>query len=97
MSKSQLETGRRLALACVFLLLVFTSLEATHIHGQASSLGGASSSCALCVSAHGNAMAITFVPLPVPMIVEAVAAPLHVQLRGLARELRLFIRPPPSV
>lgn len=95
MSKDQLETGRWLAVICVLLLLVFAGLEATHAHAEGP-LSGSSSSCALCVSAHANVLAVTFVPLPALLIVEAVHVPFHAQVRGLARELRLFIRPPPS-
>jgi hypothetical protein len=94
MSGNQLESGRWLAVVCVFLLLVFAGVEATHAHADGP-LSGSSSSCALCVSAHANALAVTFVPLPAPLITEAVDVPFHPQVRGLVGELSLFIRPPP--
>ena len=93
--KGQFETGRWLALICVLLLLVFTGLEATHAHPEGP-LSRGSSSCALCVSAHANALGVAFVPLPAPLMVEAVSLPFRVEVRGLATELSLFIRPPPA-
>jgi len=96
MRKGQLETGRWLAVICVLLLLVFTGLEATHAHSDAR-LSGSSSSCALCASAHANALAVDFAPLPAPLVVEAIPAPFRVEARGLTTDLALFIRPPPSV
>jgi hypothetical protein len=95
MGKGQLETDRWLAVICILLLLVFTGLEATHAHSDAR-LSGSSSSCALCVSAHANALVVSFVPLPAPLTVDAVPAPFRLEVRGHAAELSLFIRPPPA-
>jgi hypothetical protein len=92
--KAQLENGRWLALVCVVLLLIFTAVEATHAHSEAAL--GSSSSCALCVSVHANALPITVHSLPSPLVVEVVPISFHTEVRGLTRELSIFIRPPPS-
>jgi hypothetical protein len=78
---------------CVLLLLVFAGLEATHAHADAQR---PASSCAICVSAHANAPALTLHPLPTLRPVATVAAPLETERPSSAVKLTFFIRPPPA-
>ena len=82
-----------LALACVCLTLMFAGLESTHAHSDAKITGP----CAICISIHANAPAITFHLLPTLRPVQTLAVARPVEGLGIAKELRLFIRPPPSV
>jgi hypothetical protein len=93
MNRVQLETSRWVAMVCVLLLLVFSGLEATHAHPDAKL---PSSACAICVSVHANAPAITLHPLPTLRPVATVTVPLQTEGKSVAPELALFIRPPPA-
>ncbi len=93
MSKVQLGSGKLLALMCVLLLLVFAGLEATHAHADAKLPPG---SCAICVSAHANAPALTLHPLPTLLPLATVAVPLDKEHQSTAPRLAHFIRPPPA-
>ena len=96
--KSQLETAlwqRWIALGCLLLVLVFAGLEATHVHSDAQ-LAGNASPCAVCISVHANAPAVSFHPLPTLLAVEIVAVPFRTEGKGIAEEIALFIRPPPA-
>jgi hypothetical protein len=96
MGKSQFEVGRAqrfLAVACVCLALLFAGLESTHAHADAKT----SSPCVICVSTHANALSVTFHLLPVLRPVQPVPPARPAEGRGIAKELRLFIRPPPAV
>lgn len=87
---------RWMALGCLFLLLAFVGLEATHAHSDGE-LARSSSPCAVCISVHANSPAVTAQPLPVLFAVEAVTLPFRVEGKAIAPELTLFIRPPPTV
>jgi hypothetical protein len=85
-----------MALGCMVLVVLFAGLEATHAHSDAQP-ARSSSPCAVCVSVHANAPAVTSHPLPVLFAVEAVAIPFRAEGHGIAAEIALFIRPPPAV
>ena len=96
--KNQL--GRRklmrfVALSCILLALVMTGLEAAHSHSDAA-VSRNSSPCAICISTHSNAPAVTFHFLPQLYAVEQVALAYEPEGKSAAPELQLFIRPPPS-
>jgi hypothetical protein len=84
---------RWIAVSCVLLALLLSGLEATHMHAGASS---SSNPCAVCISAHANAPAVIFHPLPVVYAVDAVVIPLQTEGKSTSPELQLFIRPPPA-
>jgi hypothetical protein len=97
--KSQMATGtlkRFIALSCIFMALVMTGLEARHVHSDAAS-SSKSHPCAICISVHANAPAVTFHPLPVLFVVDVVAITFQSEGKSTAPDLQLFIRPPPSV
>ena len=94
--KDQLWGGsgmRWIALSCVLLVLLISGLEATHLHSGASS---SSNPCVICISAHANAPAVVFHPLPVLYAVDVVAIPFQTEGKSTSPELQLFIRPPPA-
>jgi hypothetical protein len=96
--RTQLENGawmRWLAMICILLALVMTGVEATHAHSDAA-VSPNSRPCAICISAHTNAPAATFQPLPVLYAIDVVAIPFRTEGKSTAPELSLFIRPPPS-
>lgn len=86
---------RFVALSCILLALVMTGLEAAHSHSDAA-VSRNSSPCAICISTHSNAPAVTFDPLPVLSALETVAIPLRADGKGIVKEISLFIRPPPA-
>jgi hypothetical protein len=95
-NKNHLSGGsslRWIALSCVLLALLISGLETTHLHSGASS---SSNSCAVCISAHANAPAVVFHPLPVLYAVDVVAIPFQTEGKSTSPELQLFIRPPPA-
>jgi hypothetical protein len=95
--KSQLdsrELKRLIALSCILLALVMTGLEAAHSHSDAA-VSRNSSPCAICISAHANAPAVTVHFLPELYTVETVAIAFSPEGKSAAPELQLFIRPPP--
>jgi hypothetical protein len=87
---------RILALACIALLLFMAGAEALHNHGNAE-VARNSAPCAICVTAHAKAPVITIQLLPVSHAVELIALPPDTEGKNAISELRLFIRPPPSV
>jgi len=95
--KDQLRGGsgmRWIAVSCVLLVLLISGLEATHMHAGASS-SSSSNPCVICISAHANAPAVVFHPLPVLYAVDVVAIPFPTEGKSTSPELQLFIRPPP--
>lgn len=95
--RNRCQTGRLLrwtALACVFLVLFLAGVEATHAHSEVSSVR--SSPCAICLSVHANAPAITFHLLPSLSALETLVQPSLTQAHGIQTEISLFTRPPPS-
>jgi hypothetical protein len=82
------------AYACVLLVLLMVGVEAIHAHPDAPH-AKASSPCAICISVHANAPAVTFHPLPTLSAVETVAMAFQAQGKGIVKEISLFIRPPP--
>ena len=84
---------RWIALGCILLVLLISGLETTHMHSGASS---SNNSCAICISAHANAAAVVFHPLPVLYAVDVVAIPFQTEGRSTSPQLELFIRPPPA-
>lgn len=96
--KGQFETGtvaRWIALSCVILALLMTGLEVTHVHSGASLKQH--SACAICLSVQANAPAVTFHFVPALLTVAIVLIPYESRDKSTASDLRLFIRPPPSV
>ncbi|HEY6936278.1 MAG TPA: hypothetical protein VI424_03950 [Terriglobales bacterium] len=95
--KRQFEPGglKSLIVLCSLLLvLVFAGIEATHAHADGK-ISGQSGSCAVCVTVHASAPAVTFHPLPALRAVAMVAIPALEQGKSHGAELSLFIRPPP--
>jgi hypothetical protein len=84
---------RAIAILCMFLVVLFTAVEATHAHS--SSTVSAGSGCAICVSVHANAPAISYYSLLTAFQVEFLPSPYEVEGKDFSRELSLFIRPPP--
>src|SRR5262245_52852010 len=93
MRKVQLGSSRRLALMCVLLLLLFAGLEATHAHADGKVQA---SSCAMCVSAHASAPALTANPLPTLRPLARVAVQFETERPRTAVRFTFFIRPPPA-
>src|SRR5215813_8754514 len=91
--KVQVESGRRVALLCVLLLLVFAGLEATHAHADAKMQ---TAPCAICVSVHANAPAITVHVLPILQPVATTPVPFEAEGKSIILGSDLFIRPPPA-
>lgn len=87
---------RSMALGCLFLVLAFAGLEATHAHSDAQ-MARSSSPCAVCISVHANSPLVMTHDLPVLFSVEAVTLPFRATGHAVAAELTLFIRPPPVV
>jgi hypothetical protein len=83
------------ALACMFLILMFAGLEATHAHSDAQ-LSRSAAGCAICVSVHANAPAVSFNLLPTLLTLEMLAPAFQSHGKDFLRELSLLIRPPPS-
>jgi hypothetical protein len=97
--KGQLEKAafqRWVALSCIFLALLLTGLEATHAHSDAV-VSRNSAPCAICLSVHANAPAVTFQFLPQLHAVATVVISGPTEPKGAGAKLWLFIRPPPSV
>jgi hypothetical protein len=86
---------RSMALICLFLVLAFAGLEATHAHSDAQ-MARSSSPCTLCISVHASSPAVVAHNVPIIFAVEAVTLPLRAEGTGIAVELTLFIRPPPA-
>jgi hypothetical protein len=96
--KGQLEKAtfqRWVALSCIFLALLLTGLEATHAHSDAA-VSRNSAPCAICLSVHANAPALTFQFLPQLHAVATVIVSRPTEPKGAGAKLWLFIRPPPS-
>lgn len=97
-TRNRCQPGRLLrwtAFACVFLVLLLAGVEATHAHSEVASVR--SSPCAICLSVHANAPAITLHLLPTLSALEALVQPSLMQGHGIQTEISLFTRPPPSV
>lgn len=95
----QFETGklmRWIVLSAALLVLLMTGLETTHAHSDAAASRN-SAPCAICITAHANAPAVTVHFLPQLYAVETVAVAYAPEGKSAAPELQLFIRPPPSV
>lgn len=87
---------RRLAaLTCISLVLWLAGLEVLHAHHEVASVR--STPCALCVTVHANAPAITLLALPTLSALEILVAPSLIESHGIQREISLFTRPPPAV
>lgn len=94
----QYETGilrRWAALACIALIVLLAGVEVTHAHSDVASVR--SSPCAICLTVHGNAPAITYHPLPTLSALETLTAPSLPEGRAVLQTTSLFIRPPPAV
>ena len=87
---------RGAALACILLVLLMTGVEATHAHSDVVA-AKSSSPCAICISVHANAPAVTVYVLPTLSTLETVAVPFGAEGKGIDREISLVIRPPPAV
>jgi hypothetical protein len=98
-AKRQFETGqlmRLVALSCIVLVVFIAGLEAMHSHSEAT-VARNSAPCAICISAHANAPAATVHLLPTLHAVEAIPVLPESEGKSAISELRLFIRPPPSL
>jgi hypothetical protein len=87
---------RWIALACLFLAMALSTLEATHVHSSADLVGNSSARCEICAAAHANSPVIAFHPLPVLLPVEIIHVSGPREEKRAANKLKLFIRPPPS-
>jgi hypothetical protein len=81
--------------SCLLLLLVFTGVEAVHVHSNSDISRHSATPCLICISAHSNAPASAARPLPVLMAVAVVIIPYEVEATSIASRLELFTRPPP--
>lgn len=94
----QYETGslrRWVALVCIALIVLLAAVEATHAHSDVATVR--SSPCAICLTVHGNAPALTYHVLPTLSALETLTAPSLPQRRAILQTTSLFIRPPPTV
>lgn len=87
---------RAIAIICVLLAVFMTGVEAAHAHSDAS-FTAHSAPCAICLSAHATTPSVVVYALPAFHSVEAVALPYEPEGKSAVSELRLFIRPPPSI
>ena len=85
-----------ICISCILLVVLMTGVEATHSHSDAVN-PRASSHCAICISVHANAPAMTSYSLPVLAAVEVLFVAPQIQSKASFAELELFIRPPPIV
>ncbi|MGE5324744.1 MAG: hypothetical protein ACM3SW_17895 [Actinomycetota bacterium] len=86
---------RLAALGCISLVLWLAGLEALHAHHEVASVR--STPCAICLSVHANAPAVTLLALPTLAELEILAAPSLIESHGIQREISLFTRPPPAI
>ncbi|HEX5433680.1 MAG TPA: hypothetical protein VFY05_05545, partial [Candidatus Angelobacter sp.] len=85
---------KRLAgLLCIALVLWLAGLEALHAHHEVANVR--STPCAICLSVHANAPAITLLALPTLSELEILVAPSLIESYGIQTEISLFTRPPP--
>jgi len=99
LTQRQFESGklmRFVALSCIVLVLFIAGLEAVHSHSDAV-VARNSAPCAICISAHANAPTVTAPLLPTLHAVEAISVLYKSEGKSAISELRLFIRPPPSL
>lgn len=95
MSKLQVRKGKlaqSVSLLCVFLVLLVSGVQATHVHPDS-----AKHDCSLCLVAQAGAIATSgfyAVPVLLPSRMEAGPEP---QLCSRLVSSSLYIRPPPSV
>jgi hypothetical protein len=85
---------RWIALAYLYLVLIFVGLETTHAH-PSGDLARGSRPCAICIAVHVNAPALTAHSLPVLFTVERLTVLFRAEHKGATQDLTLFIRPPP--
>jgi len=98
-AKHQFEAGRLMrfvARCCIVLVLFIAGLEAVHSHSDAV-VARNSAPCAICISAHANAPTVTVHLLPTLHAVESISVLYTSEGKSAISELRLFIRPPPSL
>ncbi len=102
---------RMLALACVLLVGVASSVQAVHIHGQllpesaakamapadASQLPGGEEHCPLCIAMHSAMPAVASVVPLHAMLLEFRSVQAVDHAPDAAWHFALFSRPPPSV
>jgi hypothetical protein len=84
---------RLTALACISLVLLLAGLEATHAHSDVANVR--SSPCAICLSVHANAPAVTLLLMPTLSALATLVTPSLIEGHGIQPEISLFIRPPP--
>ena len=87
---------RFVAISSIVLVLFIAGLEAVHSHSDAT-VARNSAPCAICISAHANAPAVTIHLLPTLHAVAAISFLPESEGKSAISELRLFIRPPPSL
>lgn len=86
------QIAQAVSVLCVFLVLLVSCVQATHVHPDTSK-----HDCSLCLVAHAGAIVTTdfhAVPVLLPTRIEVASEP---QLRSRLVTSSLFIRPPPSV
>lgn len=84
-------------MSCLAVLLVFTAVEAVHVHSSENITRHSGTPCLICISAHSNAPALVARPLPVLVAVASIAIPYETEATGTTSLLELFTRPPPVV
>ena len=87
---------RWVGISCILLVLMMTGLEAMHAHADEAS-PGATRPCAICISVHSNAPATNVDLLPVLTTLEIVKVSYQNWHTSKPRELKRFIRPPPTL
>jgi len=81
---------------CLLLVLLFTGLEASHIHSTDAISGTSSTPCLICISAHSTAPAVAVHSLTPLWKVGFMATEPEVMGQGISSRLEIFIRPPPA-
>jgi hypothetical protein len=87
---------RIVALSCVALLLFIAGAEAVHNHSDGA-VPRNSAPCMICVTAHAKAPTLAIHLLPTLHAVESIAVLPETEGKSAISDLRLFIRPPPTV
>jgi H+/Cl- antiporter ClcA len=87
---------RWIAVVCLLLVLVFTGVEAVHIHSSDANSGSSGTPCLICMSAQARAPVLTANFLPVLCTVGVMVIADTAQGHGVSERLAHFTRPPPA-
>lgn len=84
---------RRLAGACIALIVLLVSVQAAHVHRNT---GTADTTCLICVSARTSAPVAAVVTQVVLIAIASLPVLRALTMPSFGAVLPLFIRPPPS-